>query len=416
MKTISVIGLGNRGFEYMNFLKYFHRKETKVVAICDISPRALEDVGKRFKIGTDMRFSSADDFFKQGVLSDGLIISTQDKTHFEITKNAILAGYKYILLEKPVSDNIDECETLDRLAKENNVQLVVCHVLRYATYYRKIMEIIRSGAIGDLVHIDHTENVGYFHFAHSYVRGNWKREDTSTPSLLAKCCHDIDLLYWFADSEPTEVYSHGNLKYFKKENAPEGATEFCLGGCKNKKNCPYDAEFTYITSPPHKTTFVKFNRRTMTGKCGATKKDMYECLKNTSYGKCVFLNDNNVCDIQSVDLKFKNGITAHHTMTAFSQKCMRTSHFMGTKGELICEDKKLWINIFGKGKKKVHAGITIIPSHGEADIRTISSFVDLLYGRLKNKEDVTNIETTLVSHKIVMAAEQSRHTNQVIKL
>ncbi|MCQ2602343.1 MAG: Gfo/Idh/MocA family oxidoreductase, partial [Clostridia bacterium] len=137
MKTISVIGLGNRGFEYMNFLKYFHRKETKVVAICDISPRALEDVGKRFKIGTNLRFSSADDFFKQGVLSDGLIISTQDKTHFEITKNAILAGYKYILLEKPVSDNIEECETLDRLAKENNVQLVVCHVLRYATYYRK---------------------------------------------------------------------------------------------------------------------------------------------------------------------------------------------------------------------------------------------------------------------------------------
>ncbi len=408
MLTVSVIGLGNRGTEYMSLIKYLHFYEAKTVAICDISQRALDDVGKAFNVKKEMRYLGADEFFKQGVLSDGLIISTQDKSHYAITKSALECGYKFILLEKPVSDNIAECEELESLAKEKGARLIVCHVLRYADYYRKIMQIIRSGEIGRLVAINHTENVGYFHFAHSFVRGNWKRTDTSAPSLLAKCCHDIDLICWFANADCTEVSSYGDLLYFNRDNAPKGATEFCLNGCKAKKECPYDCEYTYITSPPHKSTFVKYMRRTMTGKVGATKKDMYECLKNTSYGKCVFLNDNDVCDFQVVNLKFANGVTAVHTMSAFSNKCKRTSHFIGTKGELICDDKHLKLCVFGKGEKNLHVANPLFPGHFEGDLRTLSGFIDLMKGEVKHPEDLTDISATTISHRVVMAAEKSR--------
>jgi len=411
MKTVSVIGLGNRGTEYMAFMKYLHKSKVKVISICDTNKQAIIDFKPKYKIDDSLCFNNTKDFFSKGVISDGIIISTQDKTHFEICKSAILTGYKKILLEKPVSDNILECEELNKLAKDNNVDLVICHVLRYSDFFKKIKDIIRSGKIGDIVHIDHIENVGFFHFAHSYVRGNWKKEETSTPSLLAKCCHDIDLIYWFMDSKCTEVSSFGELRYFKKENAPDGATEYCLKGCKNLDKCPYNPEWTYITAPFYKATFIKYNHRTMTGKCNATKKDMYDCLNNTSYGKCVYLNDNDVCDIQNVYMKFENGASATHTLNAFSNKMFRSGRIMGTKGEIIYEDRTLKLNIFGGKHYVMHPGNPFIPGHGEGDVKIIKHFVDILYDKYENKEDITFINETLESHKIVMASEYSRHNN-----
>lgn len=205
-------------------------------------------------------------FFAQGVISDALIISTQDASHYKIAKQAIITGYKIILLEKPVSGVKEEYTKLRDLAHKNNALLIVCHVLRYSNYYNKIKKIISSGQIGNIVSINHTENVGYFHFAHSFVRGNWHDESVSTPSILAKCCHDLDLISWFMDSPCVSVSSIGSLNFFKKENAPEGATPTCMGGCKAKKNCPYDAESLYITDPFYKAKFIKYMGRTLTGK------------------------------------------------------------------------------------------------------------------------------------------------------
>ncbi|HPD01902.1 MAG TPA: Gfo/Idh/MocA family oxidoreductase, partial [Clostridia bacterium] len=271
MKTISCIGLGDRGTEYLRFIKHFNSKKIKVTALCDIKKSALDEIAPIYKIPENMRFLSADEFFKNGALSDAVIISTQDKTHFDITKRAIEAGYKYILLEKPVSDKIEECIILRDMAKERGVTIVVCHVLRYSDYYRTIKDAIRSGAIGELISINHVENIGYFHFSHSYVRGSWRREELSSPSILAKCCHDLDLLGWFVDKKPVAVSSTGGLHYFKRENAPEGAAERCLAGCKAKENCVYDCEALYITDPIWRATFLRLKGRTITGVKGATK-------------------------------------------------------------------------------------------------------------------------------------------------
>lgn len=408
MKTVSVIGLGNRGTEYMGFLKAFHSKKVKIVALCDIKQQALDDFAPLFSIPEEKQYLSTEAFFSQGVISDALIITTQDASHYEITKAAIETGYKYILLEKPVSGKENEYKELRDLAEENGVLLIICHVLRYSNYYKKIKEIISKGIIGDIVSINHTENVGYFHFAHSFVRGNWKDEFISTPSILAKCCHDIDLIAWFMNSPCVSVSSVGGLRYFCKENAPKGATKTCMGGCKAKKDCPYDAESLYITDPFYKAKFIKNMKRTLTGKLRNSKEDVTEAIKHGDYGKCVFLNDNNVCDHQMVTMTFENGAVAVLNMNAFSDKMFRECHIVGTKGELVGYGAKLYLNVFGSAQKKIHTATINATGHVEGDIRLISGFVKILCNETTDLTDITTIDATVISHDIALAAEESR--------
>ena len=406
-KTVSVIGLGNRGTEYMGFLKYFHSSKVEITALCDIRQQALDDIAPKYSIPENRQFISPADFFSGGVISDALIIATQDASHYEITRQAILTGYKLILLEKPVSGVKSEFLELRDLAAENGTLLIICHVLRYSNYYGKIKEIISSGKIGNIVSINHTENVGYFHFAHSFVRGNWRDEFTSTPSILAKCCHDIDLISWFVDSPCVSVSSTGSLKYFRRENAPEGAASYCMGGCRAKAGCPYDAEQLYIKDPFYKAKFIKYMKRTLTGKSKNTRKDIEDAVRNGEYGRCVFMCDNNVCDNQLINMTFENGTSAVLNMNGFSHKMFRECHIVGTEGELVGYGNKLQLHIFGGKTSKINTGI--IPSgHVEGDIRLISGFVRILCGEKADLKDITTIDATVIRHEIALAAEESR--------
>ena len=407
-KTVSVIGLGNRGTEYMGFLKAFHSSKVEIHALCDIRRQALDDFAPRYNIPEARRFLSAEAFFARGVLSDALIIATQDASHYAIAKQAILTGYRLILLEKPVSGIKREYSELRDLAREHGALLIICHVLRYSNYYGKIKEIIASGQIGEIVTINHTENVGYFHFAHSFVRGNWRDESTSTPSILAKCCHDLDLIAWFMDSPCVSVSSVGSLKFFRKENAPAGAAPTCMGGCAAKQNCPYDAERLYIKDPFYKAKFIKYMKRTLTGKAKNSGRDVENALRTGDYGRCVFLCDNNVCDNQLVTMTFRNGATAVLEMNGFSDRMFRECHIVGTKGELIGYGTRLTLRLFGGKTARVRTFSPNIGGHVEGDIRLIAGFVKLLCGETTDLTDITTIDATVISHDIALAAEESR--------
>ncbi len=408
MKSLAIIGLGNRGSKYLLELKIFHKKEVKPVAITDTDEKKLSRYGKKYNISENMRFQNTEDFFSHGVVADGLIISTPDRDHYAQAKRALEVGYKTILLEKPVSHDIAETEEIARLAAEKGAKVVVCHVLRYSNYYLKIKEYIENGSLGKVISIEQRENVGYFHFAHSYVRGIWHKESTSSPSILAKCCHDLDLIYWFADALPKTVDSIGDLYYFKKDNAPEGATEYCMQGCKCKNECPYDAEAFYITDNVFKAKFIKYMPTTVFGSLVRSKKKKREILKNGQYGKCVFLNDNDVCDHQEVNITFENGISGRLTMTAFGEKCERETRIVGTKGELICRGGKITLLQYGIKKKVLLRDHFSMLGHVEGDIRTIHNFAHLLTTGKPMNRDVTYIDTTLVSHRMAHDAEISR--------
>lgn len=408
MKTIAVLGIGNRGNEYAMFVKYLYRKLAKIVSICDIDEDRLKICTKRFSIAKDKAFNNNEAFFNSGVLADAVIIATQDMTHYEFAKKAIATGYKYILLEKPVSANVEECLELEKLAKENGVALLVCHVLRYSGYFSKIKEIMESGVLGKIISVNQVENVGYFHLCHSFVRGEWRNTTVAAPSIMAKCCHDLDLIYWYANSEPKSVSSLGGLKYFCEENAPQGATKYCMGGCKVKETCPFDAEAFYITDPFWKAKFIKYLTRTVYGKVGISKKEKIEILKTGKYGRCVYKCDNNVCDFQNANIEFENGIIATLTMTAFSAKNIRETRIMGSLGEIIARDNKIKLIEYGKRPKNIKVKGLPLPGHMDGDVHTIKSFVKLINNKLENMDDITTISATVRSHKMADLAEKSR--------
>lgn len=404
---VCVLGLGNRGHNYIRWMRLFCKKDIEVVAVCDKNPLRLENTQKAFKI--PKAFGSDDELFANGAIADAIIIATQDRDHIIHCTQAIDAGYKHILVEKPVSPDIEACERLLAYGKEHGVDIVVCHVLRYSKHYAIIKKLIDDGEIGDIMNINHVENVGDFHYAHSYVRGCWHDSTETSPFIMAKCCHDFDLFHWFVGAPCVAVSSFGENRYFTHDYAPDGAAERCVD-CKVK--CPYNAENLYIKDSLIKATFVKFMGGAVTGKPHPTKDDKYEALKNGSYGKCVYHADNNVADRQIVNMQFKNGAVVTHTATAFSNKMHRRTQICGSLGDIIADDLTAKITLCRyHGKKKVYRSkpwYLRILGHVDGDINLIKGWSRLISGKEYDKRHVTFLEDTIASHKIAMAAEESR--------
>lgn len=405
MKKIAVLGYGGRGYNYAKICRRMPN-DYEIVAVIDHSDDKLELARRMSKLNNNQLFSSLDSFLKSPKIADWLFVCTQDREHKEHTIKALKAGYN-ILLEKPVACTPEDCIEIEQTAKKLHKEVAVCHVLRYSVYYEKIKEIIDSGILGQIVAIDQVENVAYWHQAHSFVRGDWRRKDESTPMILAKCCHDLDIAVYLANSKCKQVMSQGQLNYFKKENAPEGATEYCLGGCKAKETCPYDCEKLYVKPLKHKPKFLirsVWPQSRLMSDSIVTIPKLYDAMKTTRYGKCVFLCDNDVVDYQVATMLFENGIYSTLTMTAFSGPSYRETRIRGSLGELVCDMGKseIVLYLFGKKKKKIKIG-NKLDAHGNGDQRLIEYLAE---NNLK-----TDISLSIESHLIGFAAEESRLNN-----
>lgn len=405
MKKVAVLGFGGRGTGYSYLCKRM-KKDYEIVAVIDTSRDKLNLAKRILGLKDDCLYDNLSTFLASPKVADWLFVCTQDKLHIEHAIPAMEKGYN-LLLEKPVACSIEDCLKIEKSAKDNNVQVAVCHVLRYSKYYEKIKEIIDSGVLGQIIAIDQVENVGYWHQAHSFVRGDWKNSKESNPMILAKCCHDLDIAVYLTDSKCVQVTSQGKLHYFNKEHAPEGATEYCLNGCKAKDKCPYDCEKIYLDTIKNKPGFaIKYmwpQARLM--KDGTvTREKLYEALKTTDFGKCVFMSDNDVVDYQVTTMLFENGVNSTLTMTAFSGPVYRETRIRGTLGDLQCDMTKnhMALQIFGKRKKKVSLGLGGDP-HGGGDYGLIKALA---------KDNIrTDISQSIESHLIAFAAEKSRLKN-----
>lgn len=415
MIKVAIIGIGNRGRTYGEYL--YKNKNVQIVALCEKKADFLETYAKKWKVPADKCFVSDEEFFNSGKLADALVITTQDRDHYGHAISALNCGY-HLLLEKPVSPIYEQSVEIAELAKERNLYVVVCHVMRYGPYYNKIKEVIDSGVIGEVVHINHTENVGYWHFSHSYVRGNWRREDETSPSILAKCCHDIDLLYWFTGKHYLTVESNGKLEYFTAKNKPEGAPKYCLDGCPAAKRCPYEARKIYYGFTKYTIPYMFINAKLVTENPHPTIKMLKEKLRTSPYGRCVFQCDNDVMEQQVLSLTMENKITATLNMVAFSKRCYRNMHIYGTKGEIYGNDIDGYftVNVFAYKCRNIRVGRKVISTHGSCDGRLIEEFVKLLCGQTPSP-NLTFMSETLESHKVAYYAELARKTGekQIIK-
>jgi len=309
------------------------------------------------------------------------------------------------LLEKPIACNIADCISIRDKASEKGLTVDVCHVLRYSAYYTQIKDIMDSGVLGKIIAIEQVENVAYWHQAHSFVRGDWGKSADSNPMILAKCCHDLDIAVYLAGSECDAISSVGALNYFKRECAPEGATEYCMGGCKAKAKCPYDAEKLYLKPLLHmpKKYMSMWPQSRLMADGIVTIPKMERAIRETRYGKCVFMSDNDVVDYQNTIIQFANGITSTLTMTAFSGKhSSRETRIRGSLGEIIANTQKSYmtLEVFGQKIKKVRLPLSSIGSHGGGDSRMIAA---LGSGKIR-----TNIALSVESHIMGFCAEESR--------
>jgi predicted dehydrogenase len=416
--TAILIGAGGRGTAYAKTMRSMSEKY-KIVAVADLLAEKRRVIREMFDIPEEMCFSDFRELLSLPKMADIAIIATSDNLHYEPAMKAISLGY-HLLLEKPVAQTVKECTDIARAANENGVSVIVCHVLRYAPFFKKLKEIVQSGVIGDIVSFDQVEAIGSVHFSHSFVRGNWHSEKEATPLILAKTCHDLDIIQWLIEKPCKKVASFGGLTHFHSANAPEGAPKTCIdGNCPHAADCPYNSERLYIEGPaglPWKDIFKK----QVATHPDFTDEELRAALHRTDYGLCVYHANNDMADHQIVNMEFENGVTAHLTVNAFNAGG-RHIRIYGTKGELFAFASAKVIRVFTFKDWRSHeypvqeTEESIVRGHGGGDYGIIRDMYDYLTGNYTGNS-VSEIDVSVASHLIGFAAEEARHNDTVVML
>ncbi len=445
MKRVILIGAGDRGIIYASHaLK--HPDKLKIVAVAEPVRERREAAARAHGIPGDSCFSSWEDLLKKDIPADGCIIATQDTMHVEPAVMALTKGC-HVLLEKPMALTEKECQTIVRAADQSGMTLNVCHVLRYTDFFKAVKEVIDSGELGEVHTIYHAENVSYYHMAHSYVRGNWRRSDEASPMILAKSCHDMDLIGWFAGSDPVRVSSFGHLSHFTSRNAPEGAPKRCTDGCPAAGECLYEAVSTYLRGRHLKLALTKTSSAAIAGiarfmlrfpfvtsklpllsryhtwgewPTSTITEDLSEegilrALREGPYGRCVYACDNDQVDHQETIIEFAKGTTAVLKMHGHSHEEGRTLRIDGSRGTLRGKfggGGSLEVHDHATGKKRKIKIKTDLVGHSEGDRGIMENFIRVLEGGM----GLTDAEESLMSHHLAFAAHSSRISGKVVKL
>ncbi|KAG6837965.1 hypothetical protein H0H93_008359 [Arthromyces matolae] len=419
--TIAVIGCGQRGKNYARYAT-LNPHLCNIVAIAEPRPATRSAFASEHSIDSTLVFNDWKDLHAASAeslstighrLADAVVVAVQDQMHLEVTIKFVEQGY-HVLCEKPMATSPEDCIRMADCVKEKGVIFGMGHVMRYSPYSKELSKILHSGSLGQLVNVTHLEPVGHYHFAHSFVRGNWNNESKSSFSLMTKSCHDIDMLcHWFAPRTPTRVSSFGSLYHFRKSAKPTGAGSVtrCLE-CPVEKECPYSAKKIYM-DPVSK------------GKTGwpastlidgvADIENITAALKEGPYGLCVYESPNDVMDNQVVNLEFSDGSTASFTMVAFTSLiCDRQSRLHFTHGEIVGDMKSFVVTDFRTGIKTSHQPKQELGGgHGGGDLGLMSTFVEAV--RQGDQRILgTDVEEVLKSHMTVFAGEKSRKEGKVV--
>ncbi|RZK49725.1 MAG: Gfo/Idh/MocA family oxidoreductase [Pedobacter sp.] len=409
--TVITLGAGSRGTVYGNYAAAFP-DQLKVIGVAEPNTFRNDRYAKKHQIADTHRFNTWEDVFKQPKLADAVIISMPDDLHYEPCMKALSMGYD-ILLEKPIAPTEKECRDILALAKKTGRIVAVCHVLRYAPYFVKMKELIAKGAIGEVISIQHFEPIEHTHMAHSYVRGNWHNSKTTTPIILAKSCHDLDIIKWVINKRSQKIVAMGDLKWFRKENAPQGSTARCTDGCAVERTCPYSAIKEYIDR--NSRTFVLDIPENVNDRKAAIR----EKLETTNYGRCVYRMENDQPDHYVTSIQFEDSVTANFSMEAFTAYHGRRTRIMGSMGDLVGDMTELVHHDFITRKET-----KFIPKaedvegyknsgHGGGDWMLVRDFVQAVSQRDPSLLTST-IDDSIESHIMGFMAEKSRKEGKVM--
>lgn len=426
--SFALLGYGNRGGDvYADYLLR-HPEAGRLVAVAEPRPERLALAAKRHRLSPEQCFADPAQLLSDPRRADVLIVATPDRHHAEQAIRGLELGY-HLLLEKPIATTPTDLERVAAAATARpELDVTVAHVLRYAPLMRRVKRALDEGELGTLIDVVHQEDIGAYHYAHSYVRGNWRREADSAPMLLAKACHDLDLLLWWVGRPVRRIASIGALAHFRPEHAPTGATERCLD-CP-VEDCPFDARRIYLerfgggpgwpnsvlSSDPSPTTIAA-------------------ALREGDYGRCVYLGENDVADHQSVLLEFDGGVRATLVASAFRAETDRRLRFGGSHAELIGELRRgelLRIDHGSGLRQPLGLGIddptAASDSHGGGDDALMADVCARAAARLAAERGAlppaaalrapspTALGDALQSHRLAFAAERARREGRTLEL
>lgn len=411
---LACIGCGSRGQTYTR-LAARQPDRFQIVAGADPIHERVQKLAALAGHGQFRGFDSAEALLAAGKLADVMIIATQDSDHYVPCRRALEAGYD-VLLEKPIATRVDQVLDIERRALQTGRRVMVCFVLRFAAFYRKVKAIIDSGELGELVSIQANEGVMPWHQAHAFVRGHWSVTTHSSPMLLSKCCHDMDIVHWLAGRRCRQVSSFGSLEWFRPERAPAGAPARCTEGCPVADTCEFNA-LRYAGDLRSPWLAQIYDRAQ-----DATPEEIADWLRTSPWGRCVYHCDNDAVDRQVLALEFEGGLTGTFTMTAFENG--RHIEIYGTRGVLKGGETY---------RRHLGAHLLVIPHEGEVVRHTVQAedggyelhgggdpgLVRALYGEMTQPTDAplqAGITSTVHSHVLAFAAEESRITGRTVRL
>lgn len=419
--TAVIVGAGHRAFVYAK-LAQTNPELLQIVGVADPNPIRREKARALFGFPKENCFESAEELAKVPKLADAVINGTMDHQHIETAVPLLNLGYD-MLLEKPFAVNETEMRTLVDCAKQNNSRVMICHVLRYTPFYYGIKERVASGEIGEIINIQTSEHVSYHHLSTSYVRGKWANsKECHTSMLLAKCCHDIDIMMWMmSETKPELVSSFGSKFQFKPENAPKEAGTRCLVDCPLVNECRYSAKRLYIDQPERWSFYIWDKLEHIKN---PTEADRIALLSGDSnYGKCIYKCDNDVVDHQSVLVRFASGATGTHNMVGGASTPLRRIHIIGTKGEIYgnFEESKFYVSKIcpSKTSERILEEVDLrvngdmvgaYGGHGGGDERLSEDFVSFVRGE-KPSLACTSVFDSVAGHLCVYLADKSREEN-----
>jgi predicted dehydrogenase len=403
---LALLGAGNRGQGIFGqyALEMSHRCKFTAVVEPDTEKRAF--FAETHNIIQERCFANMKSFFAADIDDvDGVVIATLEDERLEPVFESMKKNY-HILVEKPLSTNPQELIELYDATKDYAGIVIVCHQMRLAPGYKMIKELLDEGGLGEIVAIQHSENLSYSHMAHSFVRGFFNNSKL-TPMLLAKSCHDMDILSYWTGMKAEKISSFGSLQYFTKANCPEGAPEFCLQGCPHYKECPYSVLKLYFEAD----TDPAYLRQMGVVK---DKNHLRELLTTNRFGRCVFQTDNDVVDHQTVQIQFDTGATCSFTMCGHNGVERRMSKFSMTNGEIECSHGAITVWRFEPLRKEVYH-VDTKGTHGGGDRAIMNNYVDAIVSGDKSIL-LTSIKDSLQGHLMVFAAEESRTSGRIIDM
>ena len=417
---LALIGAGGRGGTYMELAARMPERY-ELVAAADTNEARLKLIRRMAAAPLFRTFPSADAILAEPRLADVMIIATQDDYHLEPAQKAMEMGYD-LLLEKPIAQRLDEVLALEQTALRLSRRVLVCHVLRYTPFYSKLKQVVDSGILGDIVTLNATEGVGAWHQAHSFVRGHWSVTERATPMIVAKCCHDTDVVSWIMGRECLKVSSHGALTHFTRAWCPPGAPPRCIEGCPISSQCPYNA-LHYLGQHRRWLQYVFDAETSKLERGGATQDEIMEWLRSSPWGRCVYQCDNTAVDHQVLGMEFEGQATATLTMTAFGEG--RSIEIYGTRAYLHGGDPvkrntgaDLIVREHATGDEQRYVVAPLAggyAGHGGGDAGLMLSLNDELT-KTDAREMRSSIHQSVQSHLIGFAAEAARLTGRVVDL